>query len=135
MFAQGCYCRYLHGDKPNKLTLWVRLGLTIIAEVICFVVIRDKTDALAAVSIFYYIHLIMNIVDAILRRKTEPLLTYAFILFILCDTVIGLQVMSGDYLPIPEGSIVHDILFCGFNLAWLFYLPSQVLIALTSRTK
>lgn len=54
----------------------------------------------------------------------------ALILFLLCDTVIGLQVASGAYLPIPESSLLHRIIFMDLNLAWLFYLPSQVLISL-----
>jgi hypothetical protein len=97
------------------------------------VVLGNKTDALAVISVFYYVHLMMNIVDAVIMRKAEPLLPIAFILFILCDTVIGLQVMSGGYLPIAEDSLLYRILFCDFNLAWLFYLPSQVLISLSAR--
>ncbi len=135
VFAQICYRRYLHRKAPNKLTLWIRFVLSIVAVIVCFAVLQENTDALAAISVFYYIHLIMNIVDSVLRRKTEPLLPYAFILFLLCDTVIGLQVMSTGYLPIPEGSILHNILFSGFNLSWLFYLPSQVLIALGTRKR
>jgi hypothetical protein len=46
--------------------------------------------------------------------------------------VIGLQVAAQGYLPIEEGTLLHRILFMNFNLSWFFYLPSQVLIALTS---
>ncbi len=134
-FAQSCYCYHLHRDKPNRLRLKIRAVLMVLAMMICAGILRDKTDALAIISIGYYIHLIMNIADAVLFRKAAPLLPWAFILFILCDTVIGLQVMSSGYLPIPEGSMLHKILFCDFNLAWFFYLPSQVLISLSTRTK
>ena len=57
----------------------------------------------------------------------------ALVLFLLCDTVIGLQVMGGMYLPIDDGSLLSRILYPGFNLAWLFYLPSQVLLALQNK--
>ena len=133
--TQCYYCRYLHRQNPNKPSLIVRFLLSIAAIVVSFAVLGNKTDGLAVISVFYYVHLIMNIVDAVIKRKAEPLLPIAFILFILCDTVIGLQVMSSGYLPIPEGSLVHNILFSGFNLSWFFYLPSQVLIALSSRNK
>lgn len=135
LLTQTFYAWYLHRGQVNRLTLTIRIILAIIAEMICAAVLKDKTDALALISIFYYVHLIMNIADAVLRREPAPLLPAAFALFLLCDTVVGLQVMSSGYLPIPEGSVLHDILFSGFNLAWFFYLPSQVLIALSSRIK
>ena len=58
----------------------------------------------------------------------------ALVLFLLCDTVIGLQVMGSLYLPMGEGSILSRILYPGFDLAWFFYLPSQVLLALQNKT-
>ena len=103
--VQVCYCRYLHRNAPNKPSLVIRFVLSMIAIVVCFAVLGNKTDGLAVISVFYYVHLIMNIVDAVIKRKAEPLLPIAFILFILCDTVIGLQVMSGGYLPIAEASM------------------------------
>lgn len=135
VFTQLCYCFYLHRNVSRKVSIVIRLVLSVIAEVICFAVLKDNVDALACVSVFYYVFLIMNIVDAFPFRKEKPLLPWAFLLFILCDTVIGLQVMSSGYLPITEGSLLYNILYCDFNLAWFFYLPSQVLIALSSRTK
>ena len=40
------------------------------------------------------------------------------------------------YLPIRESSLLYRILFMPFPLSWFFYLPSQVLIALSaSRSK
>ncbi len=132
-FAQVCYCHYLHRNTPNKPSLVIRFLLSVAAIVACFAVLGKQTDGLAVISVFYYIHLIMNLVDSVLKRKTERLLPYAFILFLLCDTVIGLQVMSASYLPIAEDSLIYRILFCDFNLAWLFYLPSQVLIALSAQ--
>ena len=135
LLTQVFYAWQLHRDQANKLTLIIRLILSLIAGVLCVAVLRSQTDALALISLFYYVQLIMNIADATLRRKQHPLLPVALVLFLLCDTVVGLQVMSTDYLPIREGSVLHSILFSGFNLSWLFYLPSQVLIALSSRNK
>ena len=133
--AQTLYCRYLHRSKANTLTLTIRMILIAIAEVICVIVLRNKTDALVVISICYYVNLIMNIVDAFLRRKAQSLLPVALVLFLMCDTVIGLQVASGGYLPISEGTWLHSLLFCGFNLSWFFYLPSQVFIALSTQKK
>ena len=113
----------------------VRLGLCAVTLGAVFVVLGDKADALAAVSLICYANLIMNIVVSCTQFRKNKLLPVAFVLFLLCDTVIGLQVASGGYLPIPEGSLVHTIIFSDFNLAWFFYLPSQVLISLSSKKK
>lgn len=72
----------------------------------------------------------MDLIHAVWNWRGGKLLPLAFALFLLCDTVIGLQVASMGYLLIPEGSWVYRLIFSGWNLAWAFYLPSQVLLAL-----
>lgn len=133
--AQSLYALHLFRLKPSRSRLLVRLTLIITALILCVIVLRNKTDALALVSLCYYGNLIMNIVDALANRKEEKLLPSAFLLFILCDTVIGLQVASTGYLSIGRESLLYKFLFMDFNLSWLFYLPSQVLIALSARKK
>ena len=96
---------------------------------------KENTDALALISLAYYANLVMNIVVSFTLLHKNKLLPIGFVLFLLCDTVIGLQMASGVYLNIQEGSMLHNMIFVGFNLAWFFYLPSQVLIALSSRRK
>ncbi len=107
----------------------------VLITVIALFILKDNTDALAIISVLYYANLIINMVMAFARIKKFPLLGIGFVLFILCDTVIGLQVASGGYLPIGENSLLYKILFMDLNLAWMFYLPSQVLIALTNVVK
>jgi hypothetical protein len=131
--AQSLYAAKLHLSKPSKALLVIRLGLTAVALAAVFVVLGDKADALAVVSLCYYANLIMNILVSCAQFRKYKLLPVAFVLFLLCDTVVGLQVASTGYLPIPEGSLLHRILFSGFNLAWFFYLPSQVLLSISSK--
>lgn len=131
--AQSLYAAMLHRSRPSKAYLWIRLCLIAVAEVITVAILKDKTDALALVSICYYVNLIFNIVMAFVQFKSYKLFAIGLVLFLLCDTVIGLQVAAGGYLPIAEGSALHSILFVPFNLSWMFYLPSQVLISLSSR--
>lgn len=133
--AQTLYAIHLHKKQSSTPLLIVRLSLTIAGVLIAILVLQDKTDALALVSICYYANLIMNLVAACTQWKSCKTLPIGFLLFILCDTVIGLQVASGGYLPIPEDSALHSILFMPFNLSWFFYLPSQVLIALSCLMK
>lgn len=129
--AQTLYAAMLHTSRPCKGFLFARIALTAIAAAITAVILKSKTDALAVISLCYYVNLIFNIILAFVQFKTYKLFAIGLIFFLLCDTVIGLQVMAGAYLPIPEA--LHRIIFAPFNLAWLFYLPSQVLIALSGR--
>lgn len=133
--TQSCYAIALWLRRKNWGLLWTRLGLVAVAEAVTVLVLGKNADPLALVSLAYYAMLIMNIVVAFTQWKKDKLLPIALVLFLLCDTVIGLQVMSSGYLPIPEGSWLHSLIFSGFNLSWFFYLPSQVLLALCARKK
>ena len=119
--------------RKNNVLLGIRIGLSVIALVVAFVVLKENVDPLALISVCYYANLIMNMVTAFTQWDKCKLLPIGFVLFILCDTIIGLQVASGGYLPIPKDSALYSFLFNGFNTSWMFYLPSQVLIALSAR--
>ena len=132
VFFLGAQILYAIRLSRGKTLLYLRLGLILMAETATVLVLGKNTDALALVSLCYYANLIMNIVCAFTRLRENKWMPVALVLFLLCDTVIGLQVMGGLYLPI-DGSILNRILYPGFDLAWLFYLPSQVLIALQNK--
>ena len=132
LVAQTMYAIKLHQENKGKWLLLLRIGLVIVIEVVTILILKDNLDALAVISVCYYANLFMNIIAAFTDWRKNKLLPIAFVLFILCDTVIGLQVAAGGYLPIPEGSALHNLIFSSFNLAWFFYLPSQVLIAVSS---
>lgn len=135
LFAQGLYAWQLHSTCKKKWPLYLRLALTAVAVAITCIALRENIDALALISLCYYANLIMNLVLSWMQFSRYPLAAIGFILFLICDTVIGLQVAISGYLPMEEGSVLNDILYPGFNLSWLFYLPSQVLLALNSRKK
>ena len=123
--AQTLYGLQL-GGRPWRW--YLRGAVSLVALAVTALVLKENTDALALVSVCYYGNLILNLVYAFLNK--DRTLGVAFVLFLLCDTVIGLQVAAGGYLPIGEGTALYRLLFSGFNLAWFFYLPSQVLLAL-----
>lgn len=131
--AQTMYAIMLYRAAPNQKLLAARGVLTVVAIAAAILILEEKTDSLALVSICYYANLIMNTIEAFTQFRHRKLFPIGLVLFILCDTVIGLQVASGAYLPIADDSLIYRIIFSGFNLAWLFYLPSQVLIALSSQ--
>lgn len=133
VFFLGAQCLYailLHRQRLPRGLLAARIGLSVAVAIL-----GENVDALALVSMLYYVNLIMNMICAFVRFRNNRLLAVGFMLFILCDTVIGLQVAAGGYLPIAEGSWLHSLIFSGFHLSWFFYLPSQVLIALSGRKK
>lgn len=133
--AQSLYAAKLHWKQQNKPLLLLRLGLIALGEIAAILILKNKLDALAVISVCYYANLIANIITAFSQWKINKLLPMGLAAFILCDTIIGLQVAAGSYLPIPQGSWLHQILFVDFNLAWFFYLPSQVMIALSTLPK
>ena len=127
--AQTLYAIHLHKSEKRKILLWCRTGLIVLAEIATVIVLKTNTDWLAVVSVCYYCNLIFNAITAFFQFRKMPLLAIGLVFFILCDTVIGLQVASQGYLPIGETTLLYRILFIDFNLAWMFYLPSQVMLS------
>lgn len=131
LLAQILYAITLHRSDKRKVLHYIRYGLLVISQGITFFVLKDNIDLLAIVSMAYYANLISNILCLLWKPRAIPL--FGFLLFLLCDTVIGLQIAAGTYLPIGQDSVLYKLLFCGFNLAWAFYLPSQVLLSLWAK--
>ena len=135
LIVQTLYSIKLHTITKSKVILGTRLGLITIIELVGYLVLKKSMDLLVIVSLAYYVMLILNIVESFTKFKHNRILPIGLILFVLCDTVIGLQVMSDMYLKINETSIIYKLIFSGFDLAWFFYLPSQVLISLNTYFK
>ncbi len=131
--VQILYAIRLHRLVKYKVLLYVRLALILLVEGIAAMVLGDGLDALAVISVCYYVNLVMNAVAAFCAVRQIPLMGVALLLFIACDTLIGLQVAMDGYLPIGEGSWLYRLLTVDFNLPWVFYLPSQVLLALNKK--
>lgn len=131
--VQSAYAVYLHRALRRPSLITVRICLAVLAVAVTVAVLGKRTDPLALVSLCYYAFLAVNILCACLRFRSGRLFALGLVLFLLCDTVIGLQVAAEGYLPIAEDTWLYGLIFSGFNLAWFFYLPSQVLIALSSR--
>ena len=132
--VQTVYAVMLTRERFSRTILTMRIVAICMALLCVVLVLGDKTDPLAIVSIIYYATLILNILHAFLIPSMSVFVV-ALILFLLCDTVVGLQVVSDSYLSVAKDGLLHQLLFSGFNLAWFFYLPSQVLISLCSRKK
>ncbi len=130
--VQMCYFIYLMAREDstrvrifNAVSRIVLIGAVLSAA---YAVLGDGLDALATVSILYYCNLVVNTVFAFVDFSEMRVLAVGLLLFCLCDLCIGLDVMASEYLDIPA----LDGVFYGryYNLPWVFYQPSQTLIAL-----
>lgn len=117
--------------KHKKFHLLVRLVLIIIIMLMTIIVLKNKTDFLSLISVFYYVNLIVNIIFSFITNNKNIIFSIGLILFSLCDLLIGLNVLVNSYLSINTGSFIYFLANPGFNLAWIFYVPSQTLIALS----
>ena len=113
-----------------RLWLWVRMILSVIAVAATFAVLGKSADAVAVVSVFYYANLVLNIIVAWTQLPRKIVTAVGLTLFLCCDTVIGLSFLDG-YLPVSETSFIYRIIHPGFDLAWAFYLPSQMLLSVS----
>ena len=133
--VQVFYCvRLLLGHKTmggRVAHMTVRIAITAVAMLLTLLVLGEGADVLSLVSMFYYANLIMNLIVSFTQCDRSVLLPLGLVLFLLCDTVVGLQVMEKAYFPSLESSPLHQLLHPGYNLPWVFYLPSQVLIPLS----
>lgn len=121
-------------DKKDKTVhLIVRVALSIITIIISVLTLKDKTDFVSVISMFYFANLIVNIIYAFKNYNAFPLLAVGLSLFIMCDVCVGLQSAVGVYLNIEKGSTLYNMLYPGIDLVWLFYLPSQTLISLNTK--
>ena len=132
--AQTAYFLRLFLDDPVRIRriihLVIRGVLTVVVTVVTVIVLGDSVDTLAVVSMFYYTNLIVNLIFAFVRFRSQWLMALGFLLFLLCYTLIGLAFID-PYFTIPADSFIHTLIYPGFDLAWAFYLPSQMLLAVS----
>lgn len=137
--AQIVYCCKLFFEMPNKkvrlANIISRIVAVVLAQCLAFLVLGSKIDFLVIVSMFYYTNLCLNVVFAFVNFKKNPYFALGMILFLLCDTIIGFKVAVGTYISIPESSFFYQLATSSFSWEWLFYLPSQTLIALSAFQK
>lgn len=130
--TQICYFLRIFFETKSKkeklIHLIIRASLTVLVQIITIIVLKEKTDALSLVSMFYYTNLILNVIFAFIHFKKSPVLAIGLLLFLLCDTIIGLDIMASSYISGIALEAVNSFI-SGANWAWIFYVPSQALIA------
>lgn len=118
--------------KFSILSCGLRVGL--IVALIIFLAVMDGISFLTVLVAIYFPNLVINAVDAFfLIKKDKRYLLFAIglVLFIGCDVCVGLY-NFGSFLSVGISKQAEQ----AFNKAiWLFYTPSQVLIALSGNRK
>ena len=129
--VQIIYAIYLYiKSQHRKVFFIIRMITTAVALVVTTLVLREKTDYLSLVSIFYYTNLIMNLIFSMFVFRKIPLFAIGLVFFILCDTVVGLNFI-GSYISVGDNPFLSFLIHNSF-LIWFFYIPSQTLISLQS---
>ena len=135
--AQSLYfAKMLLSIKAKKYiadNIAIRAILIGCAVLLGWLVLKEKLDYVAAISLMYFASIIHNVILAFVLFKKSPLMALGMLLFLCCDIVVGLNSAIGVYISVPETSILYKIAYAPFNLAWTFYLPSQTLLALSTK--
>lgn len=129
--VQACYFAYTLVRETRTRVRYINIAsravLMVGLVIATFAVLGDGADPLAIASVIYYGNLVANAAFAFLLGKRERIFAIGLVLFAMCDIWIGLEVLFSSYL----GSDLMDFVYSSnYNLPWIFYQPSQTLIAL-----
>ncbi|MBQ2719359.1 MAG: hypothetical protein IJF73_04745 [Clostridia bacterium] len=118
------------GKRLRRVQLSVRAAAVLAAVSATVAVLGKDTDALAVIALFYFANLLTNAAFAAAKWRRAPLFAIGLWLFVLCDIFVGFG-MLGEYLPLGDGALLSFLADPPLNMAWVFYLPSQVLLSLS----
>lgn len=110
----------------------IRLITIVIGVIASLIVQTDKL--LVCLVIIYISNLVINLIISIIPRKRNLLFSLGLFLFLLCDICVGCYNI-GDIIDISNTSLFYKIANLPFNIAWLFYHPSQVFLAISNYIK
>ena len=118
-------------NTVRKCHIISRISILAFAFLLTVIVLGENSDALSVISVLYFANLLVNIVFSFFNVKRSPLFAIGLLLFAFCDILVGFSMLD-FYIPISETSLIYLLNHTGINLIWLFYVPSQTLIALSS---
>ena len=100
--AQLLYAvRLLHAQShlARRVHLMIRASLSFLSVLATLLVLGKNCDAVAIVSLFYYVNLVLNILYAFLAGRRERIFAVGLVLFLLCFnwriiTILEPKIMS-----------------------------------------
>ncbi len=123
--------RLIHDETRRFLWIGVRLIFVLFVFAIGLIVVKDAADLLFFTALFYYANLLGNAFHALVRFSKVKLFAIGLLLYIGCDTLVGLS-QSAGYITIAPTSLWYYLLHFPIDLVWFFYLPSQILLVVSS---
>jgi len=128
LFSQWAYTKRLLVNETSPIVkIMERIGLTA-AFLIVGVWVVGRLDWLMVAALTCYGLHVANAIDATIRWKTDRWFAVGLWLYVICDALVGLAASAG-YLTIVPGSFVDGLVHGPIHWIWVFYLPSQALIA------
>ena len=136
IIVQFAYFWYILKNMYTKDNYGYLIAIRLITIVIgVFASLIVQTDKLLVCLVIIYIsNLVINLIISIIPRKRNLLFSLGLFLFLLCDICVGCYNI-GDIIDISNTSLFYKIANLPFNIAWLFYHPSQVLLAISNYIK
>lgn len=135
--AQICYgIRVIIETKNITLRIIhiiMRISLSFIGVVLCFIVLGKTADLVSIISVIYYINLVLSCVFAFINIKDNKynlIFSIGLLLFVCCDLFVGINNLS-TYFKYDNNSIFYLINNCDVNFSFIFYIPSQVLLSIS----
>ena len=120
LLVQAVYAHILV-QKGCRLLLPLRTFLLALSQIV--LVLLKRCDLLNSMVLFYFTLLVGNLFSSFTNKKLR-IMSGGFLLFVCCDICVGLF----NLLDPGTARNVAAILM------WIFYLPSQVLLALGQDT-
>ena len=142
IIVQQIYGIMLDSNSPpickNNLLKRLLIQLSIVLFITLLLYYLDvNIEVVIVLSIFYFTSILVNTyrgikVSMILKEdRSSALFALGMVLFVLCDINVGFFNLS-TYLDL-SATVAIPIIRIASLLMWLFYAPSQVLIALSIR--
>ena len=129
------FARILLSESDRRMRLVnvsLRSLVIVAAVIITVIVLGDRTDALSIISIVYFADLAVNIIFAFVEHKRFLLFAIGLVCFACCDIFVGLSVLVTDYISTSQESLLYTLTHTKIDMVWLFYVPSQTLIAISN---
>jgi len=120
----------LQNKKQQRQNLAMRLALSAILVVCCFVVLSGP-PFFAVMAMVYFANLVANLVVAFCNYEKNKKLAIGLLLFLCCDVFVGLSVME-ELLDLGSNAFFVFLNKIPFGVQPFFYIPSQTILSLSA---
>lgn len=128
--VQVFYFIRLFNLYKNRFFLVYIFSFVFLAIIIYF--ITQTFDYLLLLSVLYFTILVCNMIFAFKKSKLILLFALALLLQIGADLFVAMHA-GLVYIDLNQFQVFYLLLHLPINMIWLFYVPAQVLFALSGR--